>query len=76
MLIRALPTLQIDKFVDHQVIDPKNKIDCGPLWPLGELNKLAFSFSPLVEEMDWMSNILMTKEVVDSFKAAVAALVP
>lgn len=76
LLIQALPSLQADKFVDHQVIDPKNKIDCGPLWPLKELNKLAFSFTPLVEEMDWMKCVLMTKEVVDSFKAAIAALVP
>jgi N-acetyl-anhydromuramyl-L-alanine amidase AmpD len=76
LLIQALPTLQAGKFTDHQVIDPKGKVDCGPLWPMKELNKLAFSFTPLVEEMDWMKCALMTKEVVADFKAAVAALIP
>lgn len=76
LLIQAFPTLQADKFTDHQTIDPKHKIDCGPLWPLAELNKLAFSFVPLVEEMAWMKCCLLTKDVVEDFKATVAALTP
>lgn len=76
LLIQALPTLQIDRFVDHHAIDPKRKVDCGPLWPLRELNKLAFSSVPLTEEMDWIKGELMTKEVVNDFKVVVGALVP
>lgn len=75
LLIQAIPTLREEKFTDHQSIDTNNKIDCGPLWPLKELNKLAFSFVPLVEEFDWMKYNIMTKDALSNFKLTVLSLI-
>ena len=75
LLICAIPTLRQAHFVDHQVIDPKNKIDCGPLWPLKEINQLAFSFLGLVEEMDWMNSPYLTVQALASFKDAATKLI-
>jgi N-acetyl-anhydromuramyl-L-alanine amidase AmpD len=44
LLLCAAPTLQQEYFVDHQVVDPIRKKDCGPLWPLKNLNRLVFSW--------------------------------
>jgi len=46
-LIAAIPTLNKGYFVDHEMIDPLRKRDCGPLWPLQTINELAFSTRPL-----------------------------
>jgi N-acetyl-anhydromuramyl-L-alanine amidase AmpD len=43
-LAEAIPTLTREKFTDHHRIDPNRKRDCGPLWPLDEINTLVFSW--------------------------------
>jgi N-acetyl-anhydromuramyl-L-alanine amidase AmpD len=43
-LIEALPTLVREHFTDHHRVDPDRKRDCGPLWPLDEINTLVFSW--------------------------------
>jgi N-acetyl-anhydromuramyl-L-alanine amidase AmpD len=44
LLIAAIPTLEKDHFVDHEIIDPARKRDCGPLWPMKDINDLVFSW--------------------------------
>ena len=43
LVLQVLPSLDKEKFVDHEIIDPNRKQDCGPLWPLKALNSLVFS---------------------------------
>jgi N-acetyl-anhydromuramyl-L-alanine amidase AmpD len=31
-----------ERFTDHNHLDPDRKRDCGPLWPLDNLNNLVF----------------------------------
>lgn len=76
LLIAAIPTLSIEFFTDHQALNPQTKRDCGPLWPLKALNKFAFSFVGLVEELPWMEEGLLTKDRVSEFEDAVALVVP
>lgn len=52
-LIAALPSLIPQGFIDHEMADPKRKRDCGPLWPLHDINALAFSDKP-IRDMRWM----------------------
>lgn len=69
-LIQAVPTLEREHFVDHQVIDPDRKRDCGPLWPLAELNDLVFSWKP-IRGMKWIETENLLKPDVNAFKEEV-----
>lgn len=71
-LIQAIPTLDREHFVDHQIIDPERKKDCGPLWPLAELNDLVFSWKP-IRGMQWLETENLLKQDVDEFKKEVKA---
>jgi N-acetyl-anhydromuramyl-L-alanine amidase AmpD len=42
LMVKATGQMEIAKFVEHKHIDTKTKYDCGPLWPLKQLNGLAF----------------------------------
>lgn len=41
MFLLAQPSLRPERFVDHQMIEPERKHDCGPLWPLPTLNEIV-----------------------------------
>jgi N-acetyl-anhydromuramyl-L-alanine amidase AmpD len=71
-LIQAIPTLTREHFVDHEIIDPERKTDCGPLWPLAELNDLVFSWRP-IRPMKWLGVDNLLKQDVDAFKEEVRA---
>lgn len=68
-LIRAFPENQLreELFVDHQEIDPGRKIDCGPLWPLFELNEIVFSWLP-IRGMKWAKKEILLLKDVEEFK--------
>lgn len=66
-LIEAIPTMQEDKFTEHAEIDPERKKDCGPLWPLFELNDLVFSKKP-VRGMDWQKKEVLGLGDIDALK--------
>lgn len=72
-LIQAIPTLQKDHFVDHQVLDPERKKDCGPLWPLRSLNTLVFSWKAL-RDFTGLEPTYMTKSAIAVFNSEVASL--
>jgi len=60
LLIATLDTMDPTKFVDHQQIDPRRKRDCGPMWPLWEVNKWAFSNGSLLD-LDGLAPTWMSK---------------
>jgi N-acetyl-anhydromuramyl-L-alanine amidase AmpD len=66
----AIPTLKEDEFTDHQEIEPDRKKDCGPLWPLYEINDFVFSDEP-VREMKWLEKTVLRDKDVDGFKEEV-----
>ncbi len=68
-LIDAIPTMEEDQFTEHEDID-EDKKDCGPLWPLFELNDLVFSRKP-VRGMDWQKKEVLGVEDVALFKQEV-----
>lgn len=72
-LVLALKIGQMrkDHFVDHQQIDPARKKDCGPLWPLHELNELVFSMKP-VQNMRWLSKNVLSQKDIEEFKIDMA----
>jgi N-acetyl-anhydromuramyl-L-alanine amidase AmpD len=73
-LIAALPgMMKREHFVDHQQIDPTRKIDCGPLWPLQEINDLVFSGEALAG-MPWLQKEVLTKDDVANFGASTSSL--
>jgi len=74
LIYLALPTLKEDKFVDHEIIDPKRKTDCGPLWPLKALNELVFSWENAHRVGVLDEEAVLTKDGVDRFNAEVQAL--
>lgn len=72
-LIWAFPEGQMKrgKFVDHQMVEPDRKVDCGPLWPLHALNDLVFSEKP-IREMEWLKKNTLSVVDVECFKIEVA----
>jgi N-acetyl-anhydromuramyl-L-alanine amidase AmpD len=72
-LIQAIPTLQKEHFVDHQMLDPARKVDCGPLWPLKSLNALVFSWKPL-QGFTSLEPTYMTKNAIAVFNGEVSDL--
>lgn len=71
-LIDALPTLNSEYFTEHADIDPHRKIDCGPLWPLFELNDLVFS-RKIVRGMKWQEKEVLGVEDIAALKKEVNA---
>ena len=69
-LIYAIPTLQQQHFVDHQTVDPNRKTDCGPFWPLDEINELVFSAKP-IRDLDWMKKEFLLLDDVGNFRMEV-----
>jgi len=69
-LVTAIPTLNRSYFVDHEVVDPLRKRDCGPLWPLQAINDLAFSSKPL-RDMRWAQKRFLGVEDVADFRKEV-----
>jgi len=70
LLVQAIPTLDEEHFVDHQVLDPERKKDCGPLWPLANINALVFSWKP-VRNLTSLEPAYMTKNAVALFNSEV-----
>lgn len=70
----AVPSFEREKFVDHQEIDPARKQDCGPLWPLHELNDLVFSGENAHKVSVLGEETVLTKDGVDRFTSEVRKL--
>ncbi len=70
----AIPTLDPTKFVDHEIIDPKRKQDCGPLWPLEALNRLVFSWKNANAITVLFEKDVLLVEDVTRFNSEVAQL--
>lgn len=69
-LIDAIPTMDINRFTDHSKIDPRRKLDCGPLWPLLEINELTFS-RKRVRDMAWQEKEFLCIKDINELKKEV-----
>lgn len=75
-LFRAVLAPKLDdpsKFTEHSALSPAKK-DCGPLWPLEELNALAFHPEISLDRMAWVKTKYMNTEELKAFKEEVAFL--
>ncbi len=63
------------KFTEHAALSAKKK-DCGPLWPLKELNALAFHPEIAIDKMAWVKTQYMNTEELKAFREEVQFLTP
>lgn len=75
LIYLALPTLKKNKFVDHEIIDPQRKVDCGPLWPLKALNELVFSWENAHRVGVLDEETVLTKAGVERFNTEVQTII-
>lgn len=73
LLLAAVPTLRRDRFVDHHIVDPRRKVDCGPLWPLTAINDLVFSWKD-GSELPSLNSACLSAAGVRQFTAEVRSL--
>lgn len=66
LLQMAIPALVRPGFIDHEMADPHRKRDCGPLWPMHDINALVFSGEP-VRNMLWMDEECLSQVGVYEF---------
>jgi len=64
-LIEAFPSIEQQNCVDHAKISPDRKRDCGPLWPLKDLNKLVFDFTN-ARKIEWHDKQAIAKKDLTS----------
>lgn len=69
----SITTMLREHFVQHKDIDPNRKVDCGPLWPVPEINDLVFS-DVAFRDMDWVQLETLTAQDTTKFKQDVRNL--
>ena len=67
-LITAFPEIEQPNLIDHQKVSPGRKRDCGPMWPLSDINNLIFSFAN-TRILDWHDGQAMTKQNLVNLRA-------
>lgn len=72
-LIWAMPEKQMKKemFTDHQRVEPNRKKDCGPLWPLYQINELVFSEKP-IRGLNWLEKEFLSLADLSQFVTEIA----
>ncbi len=66
LFFAAIPTIKREHLVDHEMVDPTRKRDCGPLWPLQEINDMAIT-DVRFRDMEWTKHDLLREPVLELF---------
>jgi len=67
-LITAFPEIEQQSLIDHQNISPGRKRDCGPMWPLNDLNAIVFCFENC-RILDWHEGQAIRKQDLVDLRA-------
>lgn len=67
---RAIHTLRKTDFTQHSVVSPRSKVDCGPMWPIQEINDLAFRDVSLMD-FAWAKKPYMNMDVLELMRSEV-----
>lgn len=62
-LMQAFPTIREEELVDHQAVAPTRKRDCGPMWPLKNINEIACSWESL-RPLSFLTEDVVTLETL------------
>lgn len=60
-LVTAFSNIDQPNCVDHAKVSPGRKRDCGPMWPLENINALVFSFDS-IRRIEWHDGQAVTRQ--------------
>lgn len=64
LFFAAIPTIKREYMVDHEMVNPQRKRDCGPLWPLQSLNDLVIHDVPF-RDAYWAKSALLNTSMFE-----------
>lgn len=74
LLLAAIPSMKSENFIQHKDVAGANKVDCGPLWPMEDIRKLATSGEVGLVSMPWANVRFADSQILARMHKEVEAL--